>query len=146
MVDRRMFLSGAAFMGAGTAGAAAPAPAAPAVPDAAVRGADDAAELREIAQQIARSRETLLSMLGSEVDAVREQQRIFLKSTGKYPDYIEVGLAVWERLYDWHVRWQQPLTITRQPDGQYAMGFMLSTIVLKPNMQASYIGPGYDSR
>ena len=85
-------------------------------------------------------------MLATEVEAVREQQRVFLKSTGKYPDYIEVGLSVWERLYDWHVRWQQPLTITRQPDGQYAMAFMLSTVVLKPNMQPNYVGPGYDSR
>ncbi len=131
-------------MGAGSAGAAAPTVSA--AHAATTSGADDAAELREIAQQIARSRDTMLAMLGSEVDGVREQQRIFLKSTGKYPDYIEVGLAVWERLYDWHVRWQQPLTITRQPDGQYAMGFMLSTLVLKPNMQANYIGPGYDNR
>jgi hypothetical protein len=143
VVDRRMFLSGAAYMGTGSAGAAAPAASAA---GAAASGADDAAELREIANQIGRYRDTMLSMLGSEVDAVREQQRIFLKSTGKYPDYIEVGLSVWERIYDWHVRWQQPLTITRQPDGLYAMTFMLSTLVLRPNMQANYIGPGYDSR
>jgi hypothetical protein len=141
VVDRRMFLSGAAFMGAGTAGAT-PAAAAP----RATAATDDAAELREIATQISRYRDTMVSMLGADVEAVREQQRLFLKSTGKYPDYIEVGLGVWERLYDWHVRWQQPLTITRQPDGLYAMTFMLSTILLKPNMQTNYIGPGYDFR
>lgn len=141
MVDRRMFLSGTAFMGAGASGAAAPAAARDASP-----GGDDSAELREIATQIGRSRDSLVTLLSGEVEAVREQQRIFLKSTGKYPDYIEVGLSVWERVYDWHVRWQQPLTITRQPDGQYAMVFMLSTLVLKPNMQANYVGPGYDNR
>ena len=129
-------------MSTGTAGVATPAAA------AAREGAatDDAAELREIASQIGRYRDTMVSMLGADVEAVREQQRLFLKSTGKYPDYIEVGLGVWERLYDWHVRWQQPLTITRQPDGLYAMTFMLSTILLKPNMQTGYIGPGYDNR
>lgn len=142
MVDRRKFLSGAAWAGAGTAGAAGTASAV----SHETGGGDDAAELREIASQIGRYRDTMLSMLSSEIEGVREQQRVFLKSTGKYPDYIEVGLGVWERLYDWHVRWQQPLTITRQPDGQYAMGFMLSTVILKPNMQANYIGPGYDNR
>ena len=53
---------------------------------------------------------------------------------------------MWERLYDWHVRWQQPLNLSRLPDGQYGMTFMLTTLVLRPNMQASYIGPGYDSK
>jgi hypothetical protein len=131
-------------MGAATGGTASAL--APDARDATTSGADEAAELREIASQIGRYRDTVVSMLGAEVEAIREQQRVFLKSTGKYPDYIEVGLSVWERLYDWHVRWQQPLTITRQPDGQYAMTFMLSTLVLKPNMQANYVGPGYDNR
>ena len=129
-------------MGAGASAGAAPAATAPETTGA----ADDAAELKEIAQQIGRYRDTMLSMLATEVETVREQQRLFLKSSGKYPDYIEVGLSVWERLYDWHVRWQQPLTITRQPDGQYYMTFMLSTVILKPNMQANYVGPGFDSR
>ena len=129
-------------MGAGASAGAAPA----ATASETTGAADDAAELKEIAQQIGRYRDTMLSMLATEVETVREQQRLFLKSSGKYPDYIEVGLSVWERLYDWHVRWQQPLTITRQPDGQYYMTFMLSTVILKPNMQANYVGPGFDSR
>ena len=49
-------------------------------------------------------------------------------------------------VYDWHVRWQQPLTIGRLPDGLYAMAFMMTTLVLRPNMQANYLGPGYDSK
>ncbi len=48
-----------------------------------------------------------------ELDRIREQQRVFLKSNQKFPDFLEVGIDVWENVYDWHVRHQQPIAATR---------------------------------
>jgi hypothetical protein len=139
--DRRTFLSGAALVGGGGAGAAHAA--APVGRDASAM--DGEAELREIGRELRAFRETSTS-IHTDVADVREQQFIFLKSTGRYPDYIDVGINVWNRIYDWHVRWQQPLTITRTPDGGYAMAFMLTTLLLKANMLPNYVGPGTDGK
>src|SRR5262245_44447740 len=37
-----------------------------------------------------------------EIEAIRNQQRLFLRASRKYPDFIEVGLDVWDRVYDFH--------------------------------------------
>ena len=39
-----------------------------------------------------------------ELVRIREQQRTYLRAAQKFPDFIEVGIAVWESVYDWHVR------------------------------------------
>ena len=45
------------------------------------------------------------------------QIKTFLRQAGKYPDYIEVGTDVWHQVYDWHVRYQQPMTVARSRGG-----------------------------
>jgi hypothetical protein len=55
-----------------------------------------------------------------------------------------VGLSVWEDVYDWHVRVQQPLSVSRLTDGRYALAFMFTQLVLRHEMAANYVGPGYD--
>ena len=77
---------------------------------------------------------------------IRQQQRIFLKASHKYPDFIEVGVNVWERLFDWHVRHQLPLTVVRRDDGHYTMAFMFTTLVLRPDQADGYVSFGYDAR
>jgi hypothetical protein len=59
---------------------------------------------------------------------------------------MDVGLEPWERVYDWHIRWQQPINVTRLAEGGYGLVFMFTTLVLRPNMQTNYIGPGYDAK
>lgn len=80
------------------------------------------------------------------VARIREQQRGWLRSTQKYPDFIEVGLEVWEDLHDWHVRYQQPLNVSRMNDGRYAMIFMFTTLVLRPEQAPGYVGLPYDAQ
>jgi hypothetical protein len=82
----------------------------------------------------------------AELAEIREQQRIFLKAGHKFPDFIEVGVNVWERLHDWHVRHQLPLTIARREDGRYTMTFMFTTLVLRPDQADGYVSFGYDVR
>ena len=77
---------------------------------------------------------------------IREQQRTFIRGSQKYPDFIEVGLEVWESVYDWHVRNRQPVTMARTADGRYTMLFLFTTLVLRPDLDLNYVGYAYDAK
>ena len=81
-----------------------------------------------------------------ELERIREQQRVFLKSNHKFPDFIEIGIDVWESVYDWHVRHQQPTTAVRTADGRYVMTVMFTTLILRPDQTTNYVGYGFDAR
>jgi hypothetical protein len=76
---------------------------------------------------------------------VRSQQRTWMQSARKYPDFIEIGLDVWENVYDWHVAFQQPVNVTRLADGRYAMVFMFTTLLLRPDQAADFVGFAFDA-
>jgi hypothetical protein len=81
-----------------------------------------------------------------EIGPIRDAQRLFLRSNQKMPDFVEVGASHWFRLYDWHVRWQQPLNLGRDAGGHYTLGFMGTTVILRPDNPDSYISAPYDLR
>jgi hypothetical protein len=82
----------------------------------------------------------------ADVAQIRAQQRTFLKANQKFPDYLDVGIDIWERMHDWHVRNRQPLTIIRTNDGRYGMVFGVTTLLLMPQQTGNYISWGYDNR
>jgi len=82
----------------------------------------------------------------ADVDQIRTQQKAFLKSNQKFPDFIDIGIDVWERLHDWHIKTGQPFVIVRTNDGHYAIPFVGSTLVLQPQQAGSYVSWGYDVR
>ena len=53
---------------------------------------------------------------------------------------------MWENVYDWHVRHQQPIAATRTADGRYVMTVMFTTLILRPDQVNGYIGYGFDAR
>ncbi len=77
---------------------------------------------------------------------LREQMTIFLRGTGKFPDFCEVGSAIYDQMYDWHVKNTQELVVGRQPDGRYALQFMFTRLILRPESDPTFIGVPYDSR
>jgi hypothetical protein len=79
------------------------------------------------------------------VAQIRNQQRIWLRTTQKFPDFIEIGVGIWESLYDWHVRFQQQLNVSRAADGRYVMAFMFTTLILRSDVDPSYVGPPFDN-
>ena len=81
-----------------------------------------------------------------ELARIREQQRVFLRANQKFPDYIEIGIGVWESICDWHVRHLLPLQVTRTPDGRYSMAVMLTNLVLRPEQAETFVGFGFDLR
>jgi len=79
------------------------------------------------------------------VARVRQQQRTWMKSTMKFPDFIEIGIDVWDNLYDWHAAHQQPVSMGRAADGHYTMTFMFTTLVLRPEQTPDYVGFPFDA-
>ena len=143
MVERRQVMGGG--LAAGLATLFAPADGA-----AAAQRDDDGSAL------VARAVENLRSTVQSEfqtqrsgpwrgVTLVREQQRTWLRSTQKYPDFLEVGINVWESLHDWHIQFQQPVNMARMNDGRYAIVFMFTTVILRPELMPDYVGLPYDA-
>jgi hypothetical protein len=106
------------------------------------RGLDTARAVDEVRTLLERVFEAPFAELAE----IRQQQRIFLKASHKYPDFIEVGVSVWERVCDWHVRHQLPLTVVRRDDGRYTMALMFTTLVLRPDQADGYVSFGYDAR
>jgi hypothetical protein len=103
--------------------------------------------LASIAKEIAGLRDELKTERQfTELGPIRDTQKTFLRSNGKFPDYIEVGPDVWFAVHDWHVRWQQPTTIGRDALGRYTIVLNQTTIVMRPDVLGSYIGIPYDSR
>ena len=84
--------------------------------------------------------------ISPELSRIREQQHTFLKSNQKFPDYIEVGIDVWESVHDWYVRHQQPVAMSRTADGRYVMTVMFTTLILRADQAGGYVGFAFDAR
>lgn len=101
----------------------------------------DTAVLGDIANALKELRHPSSSPL---VTQVRERQRIFLRLNQRYPEFIDVGVAVWEKIQDWHVDTGQEMKIARSAGGRYVMEFMLSRLVLRPEIPDFEVGLAYD--
>jgi len=139
MVERRHLVSGGLV-----AGLAALAP-----PVAGAMPADDdaqaAAAIDRLRATFERQFEEVYTGKWRGVLRVRQQQRMWMQSSRKYPDFIEIGLDVWDNVYDWHVTFQLPVNMTRLPDGRYAMAFMFTTLLLRPDQAPDYVGFAFDA-
>jgi hypothetical protein len=103
--------------------------------------------IRETAAAIDRLRSDLQSPRGfPEIAGIRDAQKTFLKVNGKLPDFIDVGIDPWFAAYDWHVRWQQPLVISRDASGHSLLQLMETLLVLKPESAPNYMSLPYDGR
>ena len=142
MVGRRDILGSSLLAGFGGvfAESAAPEPTALAAEDTSEAAASAIDRLRTTIE-----RQSTPSTVSAAIAAIRQQQRTYIRSHDKYPDFIEVGLGVFEEVYDWHVRYQQPINATRLTDGRYMIAFMFSNLILRPDQALDYVGFGFDN-
>jgi hypothetical protein len=107
-------------------------------------GAQEAAAIDRLRQFLEQQADGCELGACAQVSRLRTVQRSHLASTQHYPAFIEVGIEVWERIYDWHVKHQQRLDARRLGDGRYAMTFMFTTLLLRADQPVDYVGPPYD--
>jgi hypothetical protein len=140
MVERRALVGGG--LAAGFTALLGESSAAAAVPDDSQQISGSIDQLRKTFEgQFDQSYAALWRGIGR----IRQQQRQWLRSTQKFPDFIEVGVDVWDNVHDWHVAHQQPLSMGRAADGRYTMMFMFTTLVLRPEQALDYIGFPFDA-
>jgi hypothetical protein len=119
-------------------------------------GAEPAQEQEVVAQQIkglqaeiANLSKTIeKALLGPSLSAgmivdIREKLTKHLGSHGKFPDLLEVGINPFMEVYDWHVRHQQQIQITRVTE-RFAIQFMFTQLIMRWDMDRNYIGTPYD--
>ncbi len=82
----------------------------------------------------------------TEIAPIRDAQKRYLVANGKLPNFIDVGADVWFGVYDWHVRWQQPMAVSRDALGRLTIVVMQTLVILRPDSVASFIGLPYDTQ
>jgi hypothetical protein len=98
-------------------------------------------ELRDIQTELAAIRNKVTTPT---VNEIRERQRNFLRLNQRFPQYVDVGIRVWERMQDWHIANGRVLTIQRAGDGNWQMDFIMSVLILKLELKDDEIGLAYD--
>ena len=78
------------------------------------------------------------------VGLVNERIEKFLRSSGKFPEFCEVGTSVFYDIYDWHVKHQQQINVTRLADQRLMIQFMFTQLVLRWENDVNYIGAPFD--
>ncbi len=84
------------------------------------------------------------SMNYGHVGQVKTVIQKYAKVSGKFPDWCEVGLDVFYDVYDWHVRHQQQIQITRIAEQRLAIQFMFTQLILRWENVETYVGTPYD--
>ena len=141
MIDRRQLLTGGGLLGV-----FAPAPEGTAY-GAGQMSERAAADVVTALQKISSAISTVAAQ--SSFDAIvplRTRQTDYLRANAKFPDFIDVGVDIWMAAYDWHVRFQQPLTIGRDASGHYTLTLGFTALVLRPDATATFISAPYDNR
>jgi hypothetical protein len=144
MMSRRSVLGAPAFGGlVASLATAAPEAAVPAAQvEQAMEGVSRAVrELRDSLREDMRRESTFW-----ELTPIRDATKNFLRAAGKFPDFLEVGSDIWHQVYDWHVRYQQPLNIGRNAEGRYTMTVMGTMLIMRVEVQPGFVGIPFDNR
>jgi hypothetical protein len=132
MISRRALFAGSVGAGLG------------AVPVAAGAVGGDDAKLEAILSEV-RALSTAMALPGqAAVAQVREARRVHLKNTGRFPEFLDVGVAIWEGTIDWLMALQQPVSTERNPEGRYTTAFLGTNLILRSDYPEIYVGQGYD--
>ena len=67
----------------------------------------------------------------------------YAKVSGKFPDYVDIGLDVFYDLYDWHVRHNQQIQLARIADQRIMIQFMFTQCILRWEKDGNYVGTPY---
>jgi hypothetical protein len=78
------------------------------------------------------------------VGQVKGRLELYLKTSGKFPEFCDIGTAVFFDIYEWHVKHQQQIQITRLADQRLMIQFMFTQLILRWENDSNYISAPYD--
>jgi hypothetical protein len=78
------------------------------------------------------------------IGAIRDRLTVYLRSSGKFPDFCEIGTTLFYEVYDWHVKHGQQIQITKMADQRFTIQFMFTQLVVRWENDPNYIGQPYD--
>ena len=81
---------------------------------------------------------------GGFINDIRDRFTTHLRSSGKFPDLMEIGIDPFYDVYDWHVRNGQQIQIVRISDQRFAIQFMFTQLVVRWEQDRRYLGQPYD--
>lgn len=75
---------------------------------------------------------------------IRGKLSTHIRAAGKFPEFMEVGLDVFYDIYDWHVRYSQPIQITRISEQRFAIQWMFTQFIVRWEQDPKYLGVPFD--
>jgi hypothetical protein len=84
------------------------------------------------------------SMNSGGVALVKNELLRYLKQNGKFPEYVDIGVNIFFDVYDWHVRHQQQIQISRLADQRMSIQFMFTQLLLRWENTENYVSSAYD--
>lgn len=143
MISRREVVTAGVLGTLATGAAASPA-------EAAQDGQVIRAGLQEIKREVEQLNEHVRTgLVGSSLDVGRVGQvkgriETYLKSSGKFPEFCDIGTSVFYDVYEWHVKHQQQINVTRMADQRLMIQFMFTQLILRWENDSNYIGAPFD--
>jgi hypothetical protein len=125
------------------AASAVPATAAPAPQDDAARIVSAIKSLEDSVETPLRTAFQSNSLAQGYVSTLRTAFTTFLRTNNKWPDYCEVGMAVFYDVYDWHIKHGLAPEVVRVLDNRMAIKFMFTYLIVRTDQEA-HIGVPYD--
>ncbi len=78
------------------------------------------------------------------VPKLRDAYTLYWRTHGKFPEFCEVGTAVFYDIYDWHVKNRLPIPVSRFADGRMSITFMYTQLLVRIDQAPDYVGLPFD--
>jgi hypothetical protein len=78
------------------------------------------------------------------VPRLRDAFTLYWKSHGKMPEFCEIGVAVFYDIYDWHVKNQLAVPVSRFAENRMAITFMFTLLLVRLDQADNYVGIPFD--
>ena len=75
---------------------------------------------------------------------IRVRYTQHLRSAGKFPDFMEIGGGVFYDVYDWHVRYNQQIQITRISEQRFSIQWMFTQLIVRFEVEPNFLGVPFD--
>ena len=81
---------------------------------------------------------------GSYLGEIRARFTTHLRAAGKFPEFMEIGVEPFYEVYDWHVRHQQQIQITRISEQRFAIQWMFTQLIMRYEQDPKHLGIPFD--